>query len=268
MDINKIKEISLDYFSKTDIGAELKSILEAYERIQEAAALFADHDNEKRLVKIRIGTILTFGTASRILKGKWPKDYSKDDWIDLVNMVSEYAVKVDDQNYSVFIFKLYADYIDASITMLAGNVSEDTLNPIKCLAEELRKKSDLFEDNGIGESEYTEECLWICLDAMIKLLSATVTKYAGEELGHFTEGLASVAFEYGRLMLYRKEQELLKQYIENQHGEPFIVRAAVPGTDGEAGRGIYRRAFACDIDRPEDHQQEPALDSRDGDRDI
>ena len=46
------------------------------------------------------------------------------------------------------------------------------------------------------------------------------------------------------------------------------VRAPVPADDGEAGRRLDRRPVACDLDRPEDDLPEPALDRRDGDRDL
>jgi hypothetical protein len=217
MGIKEIKEISIDFFSKTDISAELNKIMKTYEQIQEAAAAVNSTDGKQGLVKIRIGTILTFGIINNISNGKWPKNYAKDDWLDLLNAVSEYAVDIDDQDYSAFIFKMYAEYIDASAGVLAGRVPEDTLDPIISLAEELREKTELFQNSGLGEVDYTEECLWICLDAVIKLLAANFTKYAGSEIGNLAEGLSSVAFEYGRLMLYRKEQELLKQYIDNQN---------------------------------------------------
>ncbi len=46
------------------------------------------------------------------------------------------------------------------------------------------------------------------------------------------------------------------------------VRAPVPADDGEAGRGLDRRALARDLDRPEDDFAQPALDGRHGHRDL
>ena len=217
MSIEAIKGISIEYFLKTDIGVELKKVMAVYEQIQKEAEAFKSSDEKSELVKLRIGSVLTLGVLSRISKGKWPKDYSKDDWYALVSEVSEYAVDIDGQEYSALIFKLYAEYIDVSAGIFTGMVPAEKLDAIRNLADELRQKTELFQNDGIGESEYTEDCLWICLDAMTKLLSAAITKYAGSDFGQLAEGIASVAFEYGRLVLYQKEQRLLNQYIENQH---------------------------------------------------
>ena len=46
------------------------------------------------------------------------------------------------------------------------------------------------------------------------------------------------------------------------------VRAAVPGADGQAGRRLDRGSVAGDLDRPEDDLTQPALDGRDGHRDL
>ena len=46
------------------------------------------------------------------------------------------------------------------------------------------------------------------------------------------------------------------------------LRAPVPGADGEARRGLDRGAVPGDLDRPEDHLAQPALDGRDRDRDL
>src|SRR5439155_298328 len=40
----------------------------------------------------------------------------------------------------------------------------------------------------------------------------------------------------------------------------FRVRAAVPWPDGKAGRRHHRGTLACDLDRPEGHVEEPAVD--------
>ena len=51
-------------------------------------------------------------------------------------------------------------------------------------------------------------------------------------------------------------------------GVALRLRAAVPPDDGEAGRGLDRRALACDLDRPEDDIAQPALDGGDRDGDL
>ena len=46
------------------------------------------------------------------------------------------------------------------------------------------------------------------------------------------------------------------------------LRAPVPRPDGQAGRGLDRGPVAGDLDRPEDDLAQPALDRRDGHRDL
>ena len=50
--------------------------------------------------------------------------------------------------------------------------------------------------------------------------------------------------------------------------EPVGLCAAVPRHDAEARRRPHHRAVAGDLDRAEDHVEEPALDGRDGHRDL
>ena len=46
------------------------------------------------------------------------------------------------------------------------------------------------------------------------------------------------------------------------------LRAPVPRADGQARRGLDRGPLAGDLDRPEDDLAQPALDGRDGHRDL
>ena len=54
-------------------------------------------------------------------------------------------------------------------------------------------------------------------EAMIKLIASVASMFCGQQATEFAQALASCAFEYGRLMLYRKEQALVTQFIESQH---------------------------------------------------
>ena len=47
-----------------------------------------------------------------------------------------------------------------------------------------------------------------------------------------------------------------------------VIRPPVPRPDGEAGRRLDRGPLAGDLDRPEDHLAQPALDRRNGHRDL
>ena len=138
-----------------------------------------------------------------------PKDIAAD--------VSQYAVLADDQQYSVFIFNLYESYIRHSVQQIEEIISEETANVINGLADELHGKSDALSAGYISEVTYIEDCLWISLEAMIKLIACTAYLSGDQQIAGFAQALASYAFEYGRMMLYSRELEIVNQFIESQY---------------------------------------------------
>ena len=70
-------------------------------------------------------------------------------------------------------------------------------------------------------------------------------------------GKSSLAFD----TIYAEGQ---RRYVESLER----LRPPVPRDDAEARRRAYRRPVAGDLDRAEDHQPQPALDRRHGDRDL
>ena len=131
--------------------------------------------------------------------------------------MSEYAVLLDGEQYSIFVFQLYEKCIRASAASIQGFASCETVEAIKKLADELHDREALFRDGKLSEGNYTEDCLWISLEAMAKLIASSASMFCGQQTAEFTQALASCAFEYGRLMLYRKEQALVTQFIEFQY---------------------------------------------------
>ena len=67
------------------------------------------------------------------------------------------------------------------------------------------------------EADYIEECLWLSLEAMIKLLATSLSMVMGPELAQLTQAAAQLAFEYGRYVLFAREQAILSAYIQNQY---------------------------------------------------
>ena len=70
-------------------------------------------------------------------------------------------------------------------------------------------------------------------------------------------GKSSLAFD----TIYAEGQ---RRYVESLSR----LRAPVPRPDGQAGRRLDRGPVAGDLDRPEDHLAQPALDGRHGHRDL
>ena len=166
---------------------------------------------------IKVVTILTFSILRKIASGKKTSELNKDDWKDIAADVSQYAVLADDQQYSVFIFNLYESYIRHSVQQIEGIISEETAEVINALADELHGKADALSAGYISEVTYIEDCLWISLEAMIKLLACTAYLRGDQQIADFAQALASYAFEYGRMMLYSRELEIVNQFIESQY---------------------------------------------------
>ena len=156
-----------------------------------------------------------------LLSGKNPKDITEEDWECIANEVVDKAVLMDGQSYSVYIFDLYADYIDVSARALerrmAGEKRQKQLEEIRAQASELREKKEQLLKGDITEVSYTEDCLWISLDAMIKCIATYLSSFTGEEFGYLIMASSTFALESARLALYRKEQALLDEYLQDQY---------------------------------------------------
>ena len=142
---------------------------------------------------------------------------SDGDWKDIAGKVYKYAVMEDGQTYSEFVFTLYANYIDVSIDTLRGKIREENLASIIDISVTIHQNTDRLKNGEINETSYIEACLWLSLEAMIKLLSTTFTLGLSQEYADLVISASQLSFEYGRYVLYKKEQAILEKYIENQY---------------------------------------------------
>ena len=150
---------------------------------------------------------------------------TNEDWKIIAEKVSQYAIMSDGQQYSVFIFTLYADYIDASADWLTGRSADEAAVKamhesgacIKELAASIRYNTEQLQAGALSEVDYIEGCMWISLEAMIKLLSSFFTMKIPKEYADLILAASQLAFEYGRYVLYAKEQAILEKYIRNQY---------------------------------------------------
>lgn len=226
-----IKNLTMDYFMKTSSGEKLQKAFKTYETVQAHIFALQEKGGEEELTLLKVGTIITFCMLQKYANGKGVKDFSNDDWKSIAKAVSEYAILPDNQQYSIFVFDLYNKYIDYWIRQMEGTATEKTLDTIRSLAVELQEKKTQLIDGNISEVVYIEDCLWICLEAMIKLLAASVSiitviakkkgKLSDKEdlswLEDLSEAVAMFAFEYGRYVLFSKEQALLTEYVNGQY---------------------------------------------------
>ncbi len=207
----------LEQLIKTSAGEKLQQALQLIQTMQEHLTALSEKEEAPSVTGAKAATVLTLAVWKKIASGKRPSSFDQEDWKEIGRAVSEYAILPDGEQYSIFVFQLYEKYIRASAEMIARFAPPETVEAIMKLADELHSKEELIRSGTLSETAYTEDCLWISLEAMIKLIASAASMFCGQQDAEFAQALASCAFEYGRLMLYRKEQALVTQFIESQH---------------------------------------------------
>ena len=213
----QVAQFALEQLMKTPAGGKLQQALQMIQTMQEHLAALSAKEEAPSGTGAKAATVLTLAVLKKIASGKTPSSFNKEDWEELGHAISEYAILLDGEQYSIFIFQLYEKYIRFSAEMIARLAPPETVKAIMGLADELHSKEILFRNGQLSEVAYTEDCLWISLEAMIKLIASAASMFCGQQAAEFAQALTSCAFEYGRLMLYRKEQELFAQFIESQN---------------------------------------------------
>lgn len=214
---NFLIDLTLEQLSQTSIGEKLQQAVDVLQSVQSHYFAFAEKQDELDLLGVKAATIAAFAILRKIGEGKAPAHFAQDDWKDIAASVSQYAVLADDTHYSVFIFDLYERYIRFGAQEMKPFASPAVIQSINALADDLNLKAQQLQSGRISEVQYTEDCLWISLEAMVKLLASTASFLPNAEVAAFSQAMASFAFSYGRLMLYRKEQELVNEFLQSQH---------------------------------------------------
>ena len=212
-----IQDIAIDTLMRSPASEELRRAMETIATAQEHILALAKSDDSTKLKLVKTATVFQIFLIDTLASGKRMKDLTEEDWKSIASKVSQYAVMGSGEQYSEFVFTMYADYIDVSADSLPETVSEESVAAIRELSKSIRFNSDQFRAGELAEVDYVEGCLWISLEAMIKLLSCYLTAGISKEYAYFAQAASQLAFEYGRIALYSKEQALLEAYIENQY---------------------------------------------------
>lgn len=210
------ENFTLNDLMQLNIGDKFQQAMLAFEKVQQQLCELSVKQNEKEEVAIKATTIMTFALLKKFSEGKKLTELGTSDWQDITKNVLQYGVFLEEQKYVQLVFGIYEDYIRYSAGKLESRVSGDIVAAISNLADELREKTLLFEENQIDEVKYIEDGLWISLEAMIKLIATVSYQFLGADCAGFTQALAAYAFEYGRLVLYKREQEIVKEFIQSQ----------------------------------------------------
>lgn len=211
---DRIKSTVFSQLEKTPIYEGIKTALF---RVETIAVSLAEKTGEEKLTGLKVGTILACAVLKKVSEGKSPKKFTKEDWMEIANAVADFAVVMDNQQYSEFVFLLYSEYIDFSVKCLPLGIKEETRDSILSLAVEIRDQTELLKRGELIETEYIEKCLWICLEAIIKLMSSYSELVMPSEFSELSKAIVAFSYEYGRLIVYRKELSVLDECLESQH---------------------------------------------------
>ncbi len=217
-------EIAIDELLASPAGQKLGRAMETVAAVQHGFYALKNSDDDTSTKLLRIGTVFQLFLVDTLLAGrKRPSELSSEDWKSIANKVAKYAILSDGQSYSVFVFTLYADYIDLSVACLRNRIPEESreamessMSSIQELSNTIRNNADCLQDKSMTETAYVESCLWLSLEGMIKLLSASLVTMIGPEYTQLVQAVSQLAFEYGRYVLFAKEQALLEAYLQNQ----------------------------------------------------
>lgn len=180
--------------------------------------------------EIKAATVALFAILKKMQEGKNISSFNNEDWKDIFNSIHKYAVGLPEDEYSLFIFEMYEKCIRSSVAAVQSYLGENHCNAISELADELQEESNLFRSGNIDEIQYTEDSLWISLEAMFKLLAVvSMSAIKNEEVSELGVAVFDFAFEYSRLMLHRKEQEIYTVYMDEQQALDSLLEQRYTG---------------------------------------
>lgn len=213
----KMSDFDVENLLHHPIVQELDRIKDTFLNVQRTILKLSEDDTDKNLTSVKSGTVFAFALIGKVTSGKLPGDFMPEDWADIANEVMERAVIEDGQSYTEYVFQMYADYLDTMATAFGDRISEKVTGSIHGLAREIRDESEKLRAEQISEPDYVEKCLWIALEGIVKLIAAATASAGGMELTEFTAAVGSLSVQYGRLMLYRKEQAFVDKLLQHQY---------------------------------------------------
>ena len=219
--MDKLPEMLIGDLLSSPIGQKIAQVMDTIAHVQRNLFALAVSEDSGQLKLLKIGTVFQIFLVETLASGKKPEDLSGDDWRSIAEKVSRYAILEEGQRFSEFVFGLYADYIDLSAKSVSPVVKKEQLAALYQISKEIRHNMELLRDGSLSESVFVDNCLWLSLEAMIKLLSLSLASALSlvtrEEYAQLAVSVSQLAFEYGRYMLYAKEHAILESYIQNQH---------------------------------------------------
>jgi hypothetical protein len=228
MQNDSLPDILLREFLSSPSGIKIQQIMETISTVQRRLVEIVENEDQRQLDLLRIGTVFQIFLFDVLATGKKPQELNNEDWKVIAEKVLQYGVVADGQTYSKFVFTLYANYIDLSVTVFGSRIDEDQrrieeerFHAISAIASEIRFNTSRLDSGDISEVDYVENCLWLSLEAMVKLLSSWLAwRFIPENYNEFAqlaEAVADFGFECARYVHYAKEKQLLDFFIQHQY---------------------------------------------------
>ena len=213
-----LKRIGIDELISSPIRENLEQIMEKFHAVQEKMYKTAVDGGHKGLEALMCGSVIQVFLIDAMAAGKSARDFTDEDWSGIAQKLTQYVTLEDGQRNSDFIFTVYANFIDVSAENLRVRsvIGDERCEEIKQLATSIIYNGNQLRGGVITETEYIEGCLWLSLEAMIKLTAAYLTPLIGSEFSYLAQAAGQLAFEYGRYVLFSKEQAILAEYLAKQ----------------------------------------------------
>ena len=248
-----LPEAALEALLASPLGQKLERAMEVFGSVLRHLYALAGSEDGPGLNALRIGTVFQIFLVDVLASGKRAGELTAEDWKQIGEKVSKFAILQEGQTYSEFVFTRYGDFIRLSALKLGGLISPEQAEELSGIAASVDWDTQELRAGRLTESAYAEACLWLSLEGMMKLLAASLTAAAGPELKSLTEAVFQLAFEYGRYVLFRKEQAILTEYLRRQRelDEELKQRLAdyLAELQVQAGRfeGLVSRAFSGEL---------------------
>lgn len=247
----------IDELLSSPVGQILEKAMNTIADVQKHLYALAASEDSSQLKLLEIATVFQLFLIRTLASGKKFSEIGKDGWKKIADKISKYAILNDESCYSEFVFLSYSSYIDGSAKLLSRLTKNQDTDSILELSETIRSNTERMNRGELSEQDYTEACLWLSLEAMLKLLStllsSVLSPFVGRQTAQLAQAVSQLGFEYGRYVLFSQEHVLLEEYLENQHTldehlrtkyDQFLVQLQ---ENSEQFHQLIDAAFSADI---------------------
>ena len=118
-----IQDIAIDTLMRLPVAEDLRQAMDTIATAQERILAFAGSDDGTKFKLVKMATVFQIFLVDTLASGKKMSELTKEDWESIALKVSQFAVMGSEEQYSEFVFTMYADYIDISADSLPKAVS-------------------------------------------------------------------------------------------------------------------------------------------------